>query len=162
MWYPPDFRVLYDLKVLPIFDHAHSIIIKLTLAFLNLYQNAQKLAHFINSLSWDIADFRVSWSKRPLAFLTTTTQKKTFQPDLLRNRDKKPKVMSNNAAQHGWAARKKFKYNMCSDDLTQPFPNFLFSMTAIFYFIFFQKLKQKYNLVIFISIDKLWYNTSRI
>ena len=100
MWYPPDFRVLYDLKVLPIFDHAHPIVIKLTLAFLNLYQNAQKSAHFINSLSWDIADFRVSWSKRPLAFLTTTTQKKTFQPDLLRNRDKKPKVMSNNAAQH--------------------------------------------------------------
>ena len=141
MWDAPDFRVPYDLKVLPIFDHAHPIIIKLTLAFLNLYQNAQKSAHFINSLSWDIADFRVSWSKRPLAFLTTTTQKKTFQPDLLRNRDKKPKVMSNNAAQHGWAAKKKFKYNMCSDDLTQPFPNFLFSMTAMFYFIFFQKLK---------------------
>ena len=143
MRYPSDFRVLYDPKVLPIFDHAHPIIIKLTLAFLNLYQHAQKSAHFINSLSWDIADFRVPWSKRPPPFLTTTTQKKTFQPDLLRNRDKKPKVMSDNAAQHGWAVGKKFKYNMCSDGLTQPFPNFLFSMTAIFYLFFFPEIKTK-------------------
>ena len=35
----PDFRVLYDLKVLPSFDHTHPIITKLTLAFLNLYQH---------------------------------------------------------------------------------------------------------------------------
>ena len=143
MRYPSDFRVLYDPKVLPIFDHADPIIIKLTLAFLNLYQHAQKSAHFINSLSWDIADFRVPWSKRPPPFLTTTTQKKTLQPDLLRNRDKKPKVMSDNAAQHGWAVGKKFKYNMCSDGLTQPFPNFLFSMTAIFYLVFFPEIKTK-------------------
>ena len=92
MWDAPDFRVPYDLKVLPIFDHAHPIIIKLTLAFLNLYQHAKKSAHFINSLSWDAADFRVQWSKRPHPFLTTTTQKQTFQPDLLRNWNKKSKV----------------------------------------------------------------------
>ena len=92
MWDAPDFRVPYNLKVLPIFDHAHLIIIKLTLAFLNLYQHATKSAHFINSFSWDTADFKVPWSKRPHLFLTTTTQKQTFQPDLLRKRDKKSKV----------------------------------------------------------------------
>ena len=75
MWDVPDFRFPYDLKILPIFDHAHPIITKLTLAFLNLYQHAKKSAHFINSLSWDTADFRVSWSKRPHPFLTTATQK---------------------------------------------------------------------------------------
>ena len=92
MWDAPDFRVPYNLKVLPIFDHAHLIIIKLTLAFLNLYQHATKSAHFINSFSWDTADFKVPWSKRPHLFLTTTTQKQTFQTDLLRKRDKKSKV----------------------------------------------------------------------
>ena len=75
MWDQSDFRVLYDLKVLPIFDHAHPIIITLTLVFLNLYQHVKKSAHFINSLSWDTADFRVPWSKRPRPFLTTATQK---------------------------------------------------------------------------------------
>ena len=45
MWNAPDFRVPYNLEVLPIFDHAHLIIIKLTLAFLNLYQHAKKSAH---------------------------------------------------------------------------------------------------------------------
>ena len=74
MWDAPDFRVPYDLKVLPIFDHAHPIIIKLTLAFLNLYQHAKKSAHFINSFYWDTTDFRVQWSKRPHRFLTTITQ----------------------------------------------------------------------------------------
>ena len=53
MWDAPDFRVLYDLKVLPIFDHAHPLIIKLTLAFLNFYQHAKTSAHFINLLSWE-------------------------------------------------------------------------------------------------------------
>ena len=75
MWDAPDFRVPYDLNFIPIFDHAHPIITKLPLAFLNLYQHAKKSAHFINSLSWDTADFRVSWSKRPHPFLTTATQK---------------------------------------------------------------------------------------
>ena len=56
---PRDFRVLYDLNFIPIFDHAHPIITKLTLAFLTLYQDAKKSAHFINSLSQDTADFRV-------------------------------------------------------------------------------------------------------
>ena len=72
MW---DFRVQYDLKVLPIFDLAHPIITKLTLAFLNVYQHAKKLARFINSLSWDTEDFRVPWSKRPCPFLSKATQK---------------------------------------------------------------------------------------
>ena len=57
MWDAYDFRLLYDIKVFQIFDHAHPIIIKLTLSFLNLYQHAKKWAHFINSLSWDISDF---------------------------------------------------------------------------------------------------------
>ena len=92
MWDAPDFRVPYDLNFIPIFDHAHPIITKLTLAFLNLYQHAKKSAHFSNPLSWDAADLRVPWSKRPHPFLTTTTQKQTFQPDLLRNWDKKSKV----------------------------------------------------------------------
>ena len=59
MWDAPDFRVAYDQKFLSIFDHAHPIIIKLTLAFLNFHQNAIKSAHFINSLSWDTADFMI-------------------------------------------------------------------------------------------------------
>ena len=51
MWDAPDFRVSYDLKVLHIFDHAHPIIIKLTLVFLNLYQHAKnQLLLSINSL----------------------------------------------------------------------------------------------------------------
>ena len=75
MWDAPDFRVPYDLNFIPIFDHAHPIITKLTLAFLTLYQHAKKSTHFINSLSWDRADFRVLWSKRPSPFLTTATQK---------------------------------------------------------------------------------------
>ena len=63
MWDALDFRVPYDLKVLPIFNHAHPIITKLTLAFLNLYQQAKKSVHFISSLSWNTADFfRVPWS----------------------------------------------------------------------------------------------------
>ena len=73
MWDETDFRVLYDLKVLPIFGHAHPIIIKLTLAFLNLDQHAKKPAHSINSPSWDTADFRVPSSKRPHPFLAITT-----------------------------------------------------------------------------------------
>ena len=51
MWDTPDFRVPYDLKFLPAFEHTHPIIIKLTLAFLNLYQHTKNLAHFMNSLS---------------------------------------------------------------------------------------------------------------
>ena len=51
MWDTPDFRVPYDLKVLPIFNHAHPTIIKLTLVFLNLYQHAKnKLIISIHSL----------------------------------------------------------------------------------------------------------------
>ena len=46
------------MEVSPILDHAHQLIIKLTLAFLNLYQHAKKSAHFINSLFWDIADLK--------------------------------------------------------------------------------------------------------
>ena len=42
MLHAPDFRIPYDLKVLPSFDHAHTIIIKLTLAFLNFYEHAKK------------------------------------------------------------------------------------------------------------------------
>ena len=42
---------IYDLNVLPIFNHAHPTITKLILAFLNVYQHAKKSAHFINSLS---------------------------------------------------------------------------------------------------------------
>ena len=64
MWDASKFRVAFDLKVLPIFDYAHPVIFKLTLAFLLLYQHAKKLARFINSLSWDTAEFRVPWSKR--------------------------------------------------------------------------------------------------
>ena len=75
MWDAPDFRVPYDLNFIPIFDHAHPVITTLTLVFLTLYQHAKKSAHFINSLSWDTADFRVSWSKRPHPFLTTAIQK---------------------------------------------------------------------------------------
>ena len=75
MWDAPDFRFPYDLKVLPIFDHTHPIITKLTLGFVNVYQHAKKSAHFINSLSWDTADFRAPWYKRPCQFLTTATQK---------------------------------------------------------------------------------------
>ena len=75
MWDAPDFRVPYYLNVLPIFDHSHPTIIKLTLALLNLYQHAKKSAHFINSLSWDTADFIVLWSKEPRPFLTTATEK---------------------------------------------------------------------------------------
>ena len=92
MWDAPDFRVLYDLNFFPNFDHVHPIIIKLTLPFLNLYQHAKKLAHFINLLSWDIADFRAPQSERPHPFLTTTIPKQSFQPDLLRNRDTKSKL----------------------------------------------------------------------
>ena len=47
----PDFRVPHDLNFIPIFDNAHPIITKLTLAFLNLYQHVKKSVHFINSLS---------------------------------------------------------------------------------------------------------------
>ena len=140
MWDAPDLRILYDLQVLPIFDHAHPVIIKLSLPFLNLCQHAKKSAHFINSLSWDTADSRVPWST-PRPFLTTTTQKQTFQPDLLRNWDKNQKWMPNNAAHHGWAMEKK--YNMYSDGLKQPFPNFLFSTSAISYLIFFPEIKTK-------------------
>ena len=76
MWDAPDFRVPYDLHFIGThFDHAHPVITKLTLTFLNLYQHAKKSVHFINSLSWDTADFRVPWSKRPCPFLTTATQK---------------------------------------------------------------------------------------
>ena len=92
MWDAPDFRVPYNLKVSPIFHHAHLIIIKLTLASLKLYQHAKKSAHFINSLSWDTADFRVPWSKRLHPFLSATAKEQIFQPDLLRNWDKKSKV----------------------------------------------------------------------
>ena len=73
MWDATDFRVPYDLNFIPISDHVHPIITKLTLAFLNLYRNAKKSAHFINSLS--TADFRVPWYKNPRPFLTTATQK---------------------------------------------------------------------------------------
>ena len=48
MWDAPDFRVPYDLNFIPIFDHAHPVITKLPLAFLNVYQHAEKSAHFIN------------------------------------------------------------------------------------------------------------------
>ena len=77
MWDAPDFRVAYDLNfITTVFDNAHPIITKLTLAFLNLYQHAKKLVHLINSLSCgDTADFRFPWSKRPPPFLTTATQK---------------------------------------------------------------------------------------
>ena len=68
MWDAPDIRVSCDLKLLPIFDYAHPIITKLTLAFLNLYQQSKKWVHFINSLSWDTVDFIVPWSKRPPPF----------------------------------------------------------------------------------------------
>ena len=61
--------------------------------------------------------------------------------------------MPNNAVYHGWAAGKKLKYKMCSDGLKQPFPNFLFSRTAIFYLFLFHKLKQNYNLFIFTTIS---------
>ena len=74
MWDAPDFRAPFDLNFIPTFDHVHPIITKLTWAFLTLYQYAKKPAHFINSLSWYMADFRVQWSKRPLLFLTTATQ----------------------------------------------------------------------------------------
>ena len=75
MWDGPYFRVLYDLNYIPIFDHAHPIITKLALAFLNLYQHAKKSVHFINSISWDKADFTVPLSKRLPPFSTTATQK---------------------------------------------------------------------------------------
>ena len=73
MWDAPDFRVPYDLNFTPIFDHAHPIITKLTLAFVILYQDAKKNQLIINSLSWDTADVRVPWSKKPRPFLTTAT-----------------------------------------------------------------------------------------
>ena len=41
---------MYDLKVLPIFDHAHPIITKLTLAFLNVYQHAKNQLILSHSL----------------------------------------------------------------------------------------------------------------
>ena len=78
MWDAPDFRVLYDLNFILIFDHAHPITTKLTLAFLTLYQHAKKSTHFINSLSWNTADIRVPCSKRPQLFLTTATQKQVI------------------------------------------------------------------------------------
>ena len=45
MWDAPDFRFAYNLKILPIFDHTHIIIIKLTLTFLSLHQHAKISAH---------------------------------------------------------------------------------------------------------------------
>ena len=39
--------------------------------------------------------------------------------------------------------RKKNKYKMCSDDLKQPFPNFLFSSRAIFFLFFLPEIKTK-------------------
>ena len=71
MWDAPGFRV-YGL-----YTHFWPcpIITKLTLAFLTLHQHAKKSAHFINPPTWDTADFRVPWSKRPHPFLTTATQK---------------------------------------------------------------------------------------
>ena len=56
MWDAPDFRVPYDRNFIPIYEHGYPLITKLTLAFLNLYQNAKESANFINSLSWDTAD----------------------------------------------------------------------------------------------------------
>ena len=38
---------------------------------------------------------------------------------------------------------------------------FVFEKSYIF-FVFLQKLLQKYSLSIFITADKLWYNTSRM
>ena len=77
MWDTPDFRVPYDLKVLPIFNHAHPTIIKLTLVFLNLYQHAKnKLIISIHSLEiQQVSEFHDL--KRPRPFLTTKTQKRT-------------------------------------------------------------------------------------
>ena len=61
----------------------YPIITKLTLAlaFLTLYQHAKKSAYFINSLSWDTADFRVPQSKKPRLLLTTATQKNNNKHD---------------------------------------------------------------------------------
>ena len=59
--------------------------------------------------------------------------------------------MSNNIAHHGWVAGNKIKYMICSDGLKQLF---VFKESYIFFVFFFQKLKQKYSLFIFITVDK--------
>ena len=61
--------------------------------------------------------------KYQLMFLTTATQKQTFQSDLLRIQDKKLKV---NAMNHGWVKEKKYKMcikcaHMSSNSLFQTF-----------------------------------------
>ena len=45
--------------------------------------------------------------------------------------------MPNNTAQHGWVAEKNLNVT-CAQ---MPFPNFLFSRTAIFYSFFFPEIK---------------------
>ena len=100
--------------------------------------------------------------KYQLMFLTTATQKQTFQSDLLRIQDKKLKV---NATNHGWVMEKKYKMcikcaHMSSNSLFQTF-----SFQGQLYFIwFFQKLKKKNTVSSFllplinsgIILEKFW------
>ena len=67
-------RIIPPNRLQPIFTIPTQKSIKLLLAFLNLFQHAKNQ---LNSsiYSWDKADFRTLWHKKPCPFLTTPTQK---------------------------------------------------------------------------------------
>ena len=83
LWDTPVFRVQYDLKVLSIFDHAHPIIIKLTLVFLNLHKHAKnQLILSIHSFEIQISEFHDP-KARPIFEQTrpkTSTNKHDWNP----------------------------------------------------------------------------------
>ena len=68
------FRSPMIYKALPIFDHAHPMIIKVTFTFPK-FVSACKNQPNSSIHSWDTIDFRVPRPKRPSPFLTTTIQK---------------------------------------------------------------------------------------
>ena len=72
----PDFRVPFELKVLPIFDHVHPITIKLTLAFLNLYQYEKKTSSFYQFTLLRYSRFQNSMNHKATLIFDHNHQKK--------------------------------------------------------------------------------------
>ena len=62
--------------------------------------------------------------------------------------------MPNNDANHGWAVGKKLNRRCAQMPSNNLFQTFCFQ-GQLYFICFFQKLKQKYNLFIFTTTDKL-------
>ena len=72
----PDFRVPFELKVLPILDHVHPITIKLTLAFLNLFQYEKKTSPFYQFTLLRYSRFQNSMNHKATLIFDHNHQKK--------------------------------------------------------------------------------------